>query len=115
MPGNPPFHERAHFRLRFPLKEQPKLAIHGGDHPVTELSEGGLRFHAQSSLGLVVGDPLAATLTFANGKTDAIEGTICRINFPEYVMQLTKGVSFHEMMDLQRDLQRRYPLHFAVE
>lgn len=103
--------QRSFYRLLFPPRERPKLSIGHENYLVFELSEGGCRFLRQGSSLFEVGHVITGTLTFTSGKQEQVAGTIVRVDRRVYVSQFSQMISFHTMMELQRDLARRY-FHF---
>jgi hypothetical protein len=99
-------HDRAFYRLGYPLFLRPILVVGTDRFVVIDVSEQGLRY-------LTAGPPppagqvLVGTLLLPEEAPLEIEGTVVRRTPPQVAIRLIKGVPFAVMLDQQRLLQQR--------
>ena len=100
---------RAHYRLRYPTVDRPKIRFEETLYEVSEISEGGVRIMFSPALEIHKDQPFAGVVHFSDGQTVSIEGTVLRILDEEFVVALSKGVSFNRMIIEQMRLRQKYP------
>lgn len=113
MPQTKYAHERAHYRLAYPVMERPHLLLEDAGLEVVDCSEKGLRFRAPDGPVPEPGTHVQGTLVFRHGATEEVEGAVVRIQDGEVAVHLTeRGVPFSRIWAEQRWLRSRYPDRF---
>ncbi len=118
-------HERAEYRIEYPLMSQPLLRLdtrarhesRPKDHaPVTEcavidLSESGMRFESPLAREIRAGEKLAGTLVLAQQAKRDVSGVCLRVEDQQCIVLLDRAsripISF--IFEEQRVLRARYP------
>jgi hypothetical protein len=118
-------HERAEYRIEYPLMSQPVLRLdtrarhesRPKDHaPVTEcavidLSESGMRFESPLAPEIRAGEKLAGTLVLAQQAKRDVSGVCLRVEDQQCIVLLDRAsripISF--IFEEQRVLRARYP------
>ncbi|MGC6487685.1 MAG: hypothetical protein ACON4Z_08580 [Planctomycetota bacterium] len=100
--------QRDHFRIRYPWGTNPTLRAAGVDHPVTELSEGGLRVHGVPE-GVAAGSLFAGSLECCCGERHEVTAIVGRREGEECVLVELTGVSFAAVMREQQHLVQHHP------
>ncbi len=101
---------RRHFRVTYPVREQPELVSADDTWRVSELSEGGLRVRRTGHApAWAVGDAVDGILRFPGGEEVPIQGAVLRVYDRECVVQFTRGVPFAQTLREQQRLLARYP------
>ena len=59
---------------------RPLVRLASGEYAVADLSRGGVRFIPRGIPGFLLGQQLAASITFPNGDAIQAEGTIYRVS-----------------------------------
>lgn len=113
MPQTRYAHERAHYRLAYPVMERPRLLLEDEGLEVVDCSERGLRFRAADGPVPELGTHVQGTLVFRLGETEEVEGAVVRVQAGEAAVHLTvRGVPFSRIWAEQRRLRSRYPDRF---
>ncbi len=108
-------HERAHYRLAYPVMERPRLLLDDAGVEVVDCSEKGLRFRTADRPMPELGARVQGTLVFRLGETEAVEGVVVRFQAGEVAVLLTgRGVPFSRIWEVQRRLRSRYPDRFRT-
>lgn len=103
--------DRRHYRLRFPLRERPRLLLDAGEREVVDCSEGGLRYRAARGEAPAPGTPLSGRVRFRRGREVEIVGEVVRVMRGEVAVRFTAaGIPMAVMFDEQRFLRARYPM-----
>lgn len=108
-----PWNRRQSFRVEYPEDQRPMLIIEKSDDKirrqlefsVVDLSEDGLRFIDDGSLGEV--NELAGQLRFLNGALKPIAGRIVRRTDRYMSLCLQQGVEWSTLLEEQRVVIRR--------
>ena len=100
---------RQFFRIDYPTGAGPKLASNGIQLTVVNLSEQGLRFDCQNRTGFTIGNHFAGSLTFADGESFLVFGTIIRILPEGIVVELKKPIPLRIIMNEQRRMIKHFP------
>jgi hypothetical protein len=104
-------HERAHFRIQYPMAARPRFRLGGEVYEVVDLSEGGLRFRTPQPLLLDYDQPLQGVIRFHRGEESAVTGRVLRLDGRDVVLRIDSGVTFRTVMEEQRWLlQQNYGL-----
>lgn len=100
---------REFYRLEYPSKE--RISLKSGDlsYEVVNISEKGAKLLDKSGEKLDPEKTISGTVTFHNGETIEVEGTILRILDQGYfVILFSKRIPFSSIMKEQRYLMERY-------
>ncbi len=101
---------RRYYRLRYPedVRPTPAVWIGGVGYALVELSECGLRFHADGPAPLEPGVRVEVRLNLEPGRSMTIRGaSLNRTEGDEYIMVFDHGVPSHVVLGEQRRLIRR--------
>ena len=111
MDERPSNDRRAHFRLRYPQVEQPRIRIGKNEFFVSEISEGGARIVADKLAKS--GQSVSGEIQFQDGELVPIESIVLRHSESETVLKFTKGISPMRIAKEQIRLSKRYPSLFS--
>jgi hypothetical protein len=105
---------RNHFRVEYPAQDRPTFTARQLSGEVTDCSETGVRVLVPAGfpgeVGMVAGEPLSATIRFAEGETVEVEGTVVRHAGTTLVLRLDVAqIPFGRIIREQRWLRSRYP------
>lgn len=103
---------REFFRLPYPTTEQPVLVAGDAEHKVVEIAESGIRVVLNPGIALDVGDIVSGSILFHDEQTEAVSGRVLRLDASHAVVQLTRGISQHRVMQEQAYLRKKYPNFF---
>ncbi len=103
---------RDFFRLEYPAADRPTIVVSGMTYEVLDLSEEGVKFAVPSSFKPNPALKIRGTITFKDGKSVDVVGTVLRIlerkDKNQCVLTLTSGVPLPKMMEEQRYLLKKY-------
>jgi hypothetical protein len=103
--------QRAYFRIRFPMRERPRLVVDGRELEVVDCSENGLRYRAEPGAVPAWGSEIQGELRFRRGATVEIEGTVVRRQAGEVALRLAETrIPLKIIFDEQRYLRAHYPM-----
>jgi hypothetical protein len=100
-------HERAFYRLVYPIAHRPTLRVGGDRFQVVDLSEQGIRYLHPGPSAPTPGSGVVGLLHLESGERLEIEGRVVRLEPPYVALELTRGVPFGLMLAQQRFLQQR--------
>ena len=105
---------RRRLRVRYLVGEpRPHLKVMGGDYPVIDLSEQGVRFSCGSEISLKVGQPLHGYLILTDGLPVAVEGIVLRLQRGEAMVftkqQIPQEIVLGTLEDKRAFFRLRYP------
>lgn len=104
-------HNRAYYRLVYPMVLRPRLRVGDQTYEVVDLSEEGVRFIHPGPDWPVLGTELIGVIQLPTGEVLAVEGVVTRLAARSVVVQLSKGVTFAIMIEQQRFItQRNFPM-----
>jgi hypothetical protein len=103
-----PTERRRYYRIRYPLKERPKLKVGKSLHGVIELSEGGLKIEA-ARLSQPEGT-VSGLLLLADARYLPVRGRIMSRDLEEIVLCDLEGLPLAIVIEEQRRLIRKYAL-----
>jgi hypothetical protein len=104
----PEFEKRSCFRVVYPLRARPKLAIDGQEYEVMDLSEEGVRFSGKQGHRFLVAQELQAVITFHDNDSIVSQATILRADRGEFVLSLQWPISHDRIMKEQRYLINKF-------
>lgn len=112
--------ERAHYRIEYPERERPWLALAEGRtpqwRPVVDVCERGLRFIAFEAERMpALGTMLSGRLRFGGDDEEEVEvaGRVVRVQERDVAVQLeAPGIPLRIILREQRRLLRLYPARF---
>jgi PilZ domain len=105
-------HERAHFRIEYPIRERPTFYIGGVPHQVADCSERGLRF-LLTGPAPEIGERISGKLRFTRGSEMVLEGEVVRLHEQSAGLKLIgPGIPMRTIFDEQRFIRKRYPTRF---
>lgn len=99
---------RQFFRLEYPGKSGPKLVSSGMVLQVVDISEQGLQFRAKSTSPFKSGSSFAGSLTFLDGESFLVFGTIQRVTEDQVSIQLRKPIPLRIIMAEQRRIIQNF-------
>jgi hypothetical protein len=112
-------HERAHYRIEYPLRARPRFDASDGRHwPVDNCSESGFRFQTEGRLAPdelpAVGSRVSGRITFRDGLAADVAGAVVRVARGDVAVKLDPpGVPLPIVWAEQRFLLAHYPARFA--
>jgi PilZ domain len=105
-------HERAHFRIEYPIRERPTFTVGKAVYSVVDCSERGLRFAMAGELP-ALGTRIAGRLRFSRGDELLLEGEVVRLHEQSVAILLAgAGIELRTIFDEQRYLRKRYPTRY---
>ena len=105
-------HERAHFRIEYPIRERPTFTVGKVVYPVMDASERGIRFAMPGELP-EIGTRFAGRLRFSRGEEMPLEGDVVRLHEQSVAIHLAgAGIPLKTIFDEQRFLRKRYPTRY---
>lgn len=109
---------RQHYRVDYPAHDRPGFQAGTLKGVVSDCSETGVRVSFRAGLPIdetvLVGNHLAAVITFARGETEEVEGTVMRYDGKTMVLRLDlMQLPFGRIMREQWWLRSRYPHRYA--
>jgi hypothetical protein len=100
-------HERAFYRLIYPIAHRPTFRVGGDRFQVIDLSEQGIRYLQPGPTVPTPGSAVAGLLLLETGERLEVAGKVVRVEPPYVALELTRGVPFGLMLEQQRYLQQR--------
>ena len=105
---------REFFRVVYPVTDRPTLEIDGKEYQIVDLSEFGIKFFTHSVGAFYANLPVRIQITFHDGKTLNLLGTILRLEGEGEeeeiaVILLSKEIPTSRIMKEQRYLINKYP------
>lgn len=105
-------HERAHFRVEYPIRERPTFTAGGVSYLVADCSEQGMRYVETGEMP-EMGTRLAGRLRFSRGEELDVEGEVVRFFDRSVGLRLNgAGIPMRTIFDEQRFLRKLYPTRF---
>ncbi|GAK82719.1 protein chain release factor A [Vibrio ponticus] len=105
--------KRKYYRLRYPRRAMPTVRIDDQLFHVSEISEKGIRIIMNNFASLYRGLTLTGTLSLGVDNQIPVKGQVLRFDDNEVILQLVQGPSFKDMVEQQRHIRTKYPVHFA--
>lgn len=103
-------HDRAFYRVVYPILARPRLVIGTDMHEILDCSERGLRFRVTGEPP-VAGSTFDGMVRFQTGSEVAVAGEVIRIQESEVAVRLgDPGIPLSVVLDEQRFLRARFPL-----
>jgi hypothetical protein len=101
---------REFYRVTYPEKERPSLKIGEDELTVIDISEKGGKFLNDKDVKIDPDATIDGTITFHNGETISVEGTVLRAFNDQVVICFTKtqGIPFSVILKEQRYLRENY-------
>lgn len=110
-------HDRAFYRLRYPVAARPEFRAERDARtlPVIDCSEGGFRFRTPADAPLpALGEPATGEIRFRSGRSARVAGVVVRVQDEEVAVQLTaQSIPFAVVLQEQQFVRRRFP--FALD
>ena len=100
---------REHYRIRYPLRFRPVLKFSGKKFEIIDISESGIKFYCENTVGFRSGQEMEGTVIFTDGKSLALKGTILRIYKRTAIVWLSVYIPFSHIIREQRFLKTHYP------
>jgi len=100
---------RQFFRLRYPVRERPRLRILAETFTVIDTSESGLLFFSSALPKFDLDLEVSGQLVFQDGQRIKIRGKVVRRNKNHYAMALEDGIPLTKMMAEHLALLAKYP------
>ena len=100
--------ERSHYRIVFPIQERPVFESFGVRFAVHDASEQGLKFTDPGDQSPKVHSEMVGRLIFRSGQECVVRGTVIRRAASGVVLNLTQPIPLPLIMEIQRDLLKRY-------
>lgn len=103
-------HNRAHYRIRYPVEVRPVYRTScGEEHSVVDCSGQGLHYVA-AGLTPEIGAATAGTIRFQTGDEIRVAGTVVRVRAGEVAVHLTeRDIDWRVIFREQKFLLQRYP------
>lgn len=96
----PGVQRRAFYRLAYPPGKEPRIAIHGQEFIVLDLSESGVRF--RNPLGIKMPpDLFPATILLHAGDPIKVVGRVVRRSGDQVALHLIRGIPYQVMLTEQ--------------
>jgi hypothetical protein len=102
--------KREHFRVSYPRKCRPSLALGGKEYGVIDVSERGIRFGGVDPATFVVGQPVSFTLRFVDGDTQELSGKIVRVRGRAVAIRLTDAIPLKKIRSEEMFVIKNFPL-----
>jgi PilZ domain len=100
--------DRRHSRIQYPNAARPQITIGGRSFEVIDLSEGGVRFKAEDTPSIAVGDEVSGTVRFRRTETIEIKGSVVRLGGREVALKLDVGIPLRIIIEEQRFLREHH-------
>ena len=101
--------KRKFFRIFYPNNDCPRLLLSGMSFNVIDVSEEGVRFIVKSVTGFTVGQSASGSVTFADGESFLIHGSVARVTDSDVSLNLKRAIPLRKIMAEQRRLIEKYP------
>ena len=104
---------RKFFRIRYPVRERPRLRILAETFSVIDTSESGLLFLSSTLPRFNLDHEVSGQLIFQDGHRIKIRGKVVRRNKNQYAMALDDGIPLPNMMAEHLAILAKYPSNRA--
>jgi hypothetical protein len=103
-------HDRAFFRLRYPVGGAPSFVESGLTHRVVDIGEGGFRYAPSQGPTPQVGSVVTGVIEFAEGEPLELEGIVVRVQGGEVAVHCAqRAIPLAVVLREQRYVRRHYP------
>ena len=86
----------------------PNIRVADFVYKVSEISEGGLRIRCRNA-HFRTGEEFTGVITFSDGETLEVTGTVLRRDYVDYVIAPLEGVTFRHVLMEQQRFMRAFP------
>lgn len=100
--------QRQHYRLNYPTPERPTLNLSKQSFEVLQIAESSIVISTAEN-GLNSEYIFQGEISFNDGTSDTIAGTILKDSDEQAVISLTETLSFKRLMSEQRRIKVKYP------
>ncbi len=104
--------KREHFRVVYPVNENPRFLLRGGKYSVSDVSEGGFSFMVKDSTNLIAGEMVEGVIEFGRRGKEKVRGEVLRVDGRKVSIRFANDakLSLRRIMDEQRFLIQRHKL-----
>lgn len=106
------YDRRNQFRLHYPIKDRPRLAVENADYAVVDISEGGLKVVFGKNARIPEKFRFAGIIEYVDGKKVAVSGKILRTFEHGFSAEFFRKIGMQGIMADQRRLKQKYPMLF---
>ena len=104
--------KREHFRVVYPVNENPRFICERVKYSVSDVSEGGFSFVTKEPARLISGDIVEGTIEFGRRGKEQVRGEVLRVDGRKVSIRFFDDakLSLRRIMDEQRFLIQKHKL-----